>query len=810
MLSALGIPDSLRSQAETESRVEIRAGRRVNDSANTLNSIPAESWFVATSDGAVEYHLESLKNEIKQGRVHLSTLVWRNGMQSWVELEQVPLLRMLVTVQPSPLIDDSSLEPVTQTVSSDFLDDLSDDKTTVLESEVALAAAENHWQASAISARQPALEVTPTGNAFTEETAEPVTIRPAQIESTVTQEAPDSTSIFKGLFDNAAFSGDVSDYVVTESDISGASEVVAAGSSPSDSDFVADNDLVGDNDIRDDEPGVPIPKPASPVTDESSSTIADFSDAEIDETAEAEQPLPGRPLSEHASALQDPALTRQPTGEFAQRKPRSLPAESIRPILARPTTPRVAITGISTRATDTRSAFLAPKREPISEGLARSLPTRVFSEKTGSTGTPPATPRPLYTPLIQPPTPVPTMRPLPPARTSPARVRTSILPPLSPLPVTEHQRAVDNDLRTAVSSPTSAPKPKLERPVSIKPNRSVAVHAVIPVAQSVPSSPLSQANNGALTTEPSANNARRSSPTLVGMPPHLEAVGSTVVGMPPLVDTALAPGQGDTRTSEPTIVGMPPRIETIRAPVDPAMFGMQPFAEPLNSASTESTFIGMPPRLEPSIAPAESDQILAPPSSGTAPGDSIYPSISSIHPALRGPRNVRRTLIMMGAVGVAAAASVVFAFTQSGHEQQAESAISAGARAGNHAASVPAAETIETPEHPVAKSLEIPRQESAAAADKPTPGGAQTARAHGSDEHAPMPASVQPAADEKTASASSGARPHNNRLARNVGVMPVTKSVPQVGNQPSRNKATPTAEWDQGTVEKRAWMSPGF
>jgi hypothetical protein len=735
----------------------------VNDSADTLNSIPAESWFVATVGGAVEYHLESLKYEIKQGRVHLSTLVWRSGMQGWAELEHVPLLRMLVTVQPSPELDGTSLELVTPaaTVTAGLLDDLTDDETTVLEPEVGLTVAPNHWQASAISAQQPAPELTPTGNAHTEKTAELVTVRPALAELPVTRVDPDSTSIFNGLFDSPASSRDASDIgddVVAESDIGDASNVAANGN-PN------DNLLAADNYIRDHER-------SESVSPESSKGLED---------------VPRRPAA------------------LAPQYLKSLPTESLRPILSRPATPRFAIARISTRPAEARPVFQAPKREPISEGLARSIPTRVFNEKAVSAATSQATPRPLYTPLIQPPTPVPNWRPVTPARTSPLRARASILPPLSPLPVTERQQ-VDNDTRTAESPATSTPKPKLERPMSIKSNRAVGVDAVIPLEQSVPTpSPL--ATNGAQATGDSSDYPRKSSPTLVGMPPRLEpsraSAGSTM-------DPTLAPADDCTRSSEPTIIGMPPRIESIRAPAEPVMFEMQAYIEPSPSASTELTFIGMPPRLEPSIARAESDQSLAPLSNPPSLGDSIYPSISSIHPALRGSRNVRRTLIMMGAVGIAAAASVVFAFTQSGREQQAESARSAKARAGNNAAGIPPAETTETVHRPVAKSLEVTHQESAAAADKPATVTVQANKSRSSDTHAPMPATVQPAADEKSAAGNSGARPHNNRLDRNAGGTPVTKSAPQVGSQPSRNKAMPTAEWDQGTVEKRAWMSPGF
>ena len=779
----------------------------MNDTSNTLNSTPAESWFVATGDGVAEYHLDALKSEIKQGRVHLSTLVWRNGMQAWIELEQVPLLRMLVTLQPSPVFGDTSSEPATPVtaVSTILLDDFTDDKTTVLKSEVGLTAAPNHWEISSIAAQPAALELAPTGAALTEETAEPVTIRPDPTETTVTHDDPGSTSIFEGLFDNPALFGDDSDSsdIVADSD---SSNLVVDGD-------ISDNDLVADSDISDDRLGLSITESVSPFPAESSNTFAGFSDTKTTETAESAHLKLRGPIAGHVqprcTALQE--LPGRPAKELAPQKPESLPTESLRPILARPATPRVSIAGVSIRPTEATPGFQALKREPISESLARSIPTRVCNEKPASATTPTATPKPLYTPLIQPPVAVPTLGPVPPTRAPPVRTRPSILPPLSPLPVTKHHHTVENDEQTAVISPTSTPKPKFERPVSVKPNSSVGVNVVIPVAQIVPA-PLPHATNSAQARVHSSNNLRSSSPTLVGMPARLEpnraSAGSAMVEMQPHAEPTLAPLES-THTSEPTIIGMPPRVETKRAHAEPTPFGMQPYVEPSHPACTESTFIGMPPRLEPSLAPTESDQAVAPLSSGDPMGNSIYPSISSIHPALRSPRNVRRTLIMMGAVGVAAAASVVFAFARSGREHLAMSALSAQARAGNKVVVVPATETIETVEHPAAKSAEAPHQESAAA-DKPATVTAQAIRTQGSDTHLPMSASVKPVADEKIASANSGTRFHNSRLIRDAGVMPVAKSVPQVGSQASRNKATPTADWDRGTVEKRAWMSPGF
>ena len=71
----------------------------MNRSANTTSATHAEAWFVAKDAGAVEYCLHDLREEIASGAVNEHHLVWRHGMSEWIELEQVPLLRMLVATR---------------------------------------------------------------------------------------------------------------------------------------------------------------------------------------------------------------------------------------------------------------------------------------------------------------------------------------------------------------------------------------------------------------------------------------------------------------------------------------------------------------------------------------------------------------------------------------------------------------------------------------------------------------------------------------------------------------------------------------
>jgi len=68
----------------------------VTQSSASVESISVELWFVAAGDaGTAEYSLDDLILAIQAGRVSASSLVWRQGMSDWLELDQVPLLWMM-------------------------------------------------------------------------------------------------------------------------------------------------------------------------------------------------------------------------------------------------------------------------------------------------------------------------------------------------------------------------------------------------------------------------------------------------------------------------------------------------------------------------------------------------------------------------------------------------------------------------------------------------------------------------------------------------------------------------------------------
>ena len=90
----------------------------------TVDPTQAENWFVATaSSGTVEFSLDDLIPAIQSGRISPRNLVWRQGMSDWLEIEQVPLLRMIavpVETQPKeavPVVDSAPLDCKIEAVS---------------------------------------------------------------------------------------------------------------------------------------------------------------------------------------------------------------------------------------------------------------------------------------------------------------------------------------------------------------------------------------------------------------------------------------------------------------------------------------------------------------------------------------------------------------------------------------------------------------------------------------------------------------------------------------------------------------------
>ena len=117
----------------------------MTQSSATADSPNAEIWFVATADnGTVEYCLDDLIAAIQAGRVQAHHLVWRQGMGDWLEVEHVPLLRMIAgpaavalaapvaPVDPLPTLDlVQAAEEAEATIVQPRLDLLIDNQWTI-------------------------------------------------------------------------------------------------------------------------------------------------------------------------------------------------------------------------------------------------------------------------------------------------------------------------------------------------------------------------------------------------------------------------------------------------------------------------------------------------------------------------------------------------------------------------------------------------------------------------------------------------------------------------------------------------------
>ncbi len=100
-------------------------GIAVTQNPELVDPTQAESWFVATASGeTVEYGLDDLIPAIQSGRISSHDLVWRQGMSDWLEIEQVPLLRMIavpVETKPKeavPIVDAAPLVGKVEAVST--------------------------------------------------------------------------------------------------------------------------------------------------------------------------------------------------------------------------------------------------------------------------------------------------------------------------------------------------------------------------------------------------------------------------------------------------------------------------------------------------------------------------------------------------------------------------------------------------------------------------------------------------------------------------------------------------------------------
>ncbi len=176
--------------------------------------MPAENWFVATaSNGTVEYSLSDLIPAIQSGHISIHNLVWRQGMSDWLEIEQVPLLRMVAVPfeaqpkEPAPIAnatpllskaDEASSYPILDEFEATVIQlrpDLLEDNSWTIEPKATLGKVTNQPPLSIHDlVKRGAVPLAPESRPVSKPLARPVLVRPAVATPDFAIAAPQSNT----------------------------------------------------------------------------------------------------------------------------------------------------------------------------------------------------------------------------------------------------------------------------------------------------------------------------------------------------------------------------------------------------------------------------------------------------------------------------------------------------------------------------------------------------------------------------------------------------------------------------------------
>jgi hypothetical protein len=652
----------------------------VNQSTNSPRSIPAESWFVATENGAVEYGLDVLKQQIERGAVHSKSLVWRKGMPDWVQLDQVPLLRMLATVQPSPEICNAqtSFEASAAPVSGGLFDELFEDKTTVF---------------------APPAEVAP------EPTSAPAAQTPASAQGTPAESASPpstvapSTSIFDGLFNSSP-------------------EARAMGPNASNADGSANQvctlDAVQNAAREPDHARRPTPVPT-----------ANQSEA---------APLAANPPVKSGHQAQP---RRNKPDSVSRKQKKSARAEPTRPTLSRPATPRVSIPGIVARTFEAKSNFQLAEHAPVFQGLARSVSANTAPtqpEKAASSA-------PIVLPL-----------------------------PMPPLP-----------------RPLAILQPEASMPQALVGREGVGVM----VANTVAALARAQTN----TVGPSETSQSRSNDE-----PKAKA---SVADAPARFDSGIDPHRAPVAKASVADVPAPlvGAIDPHRAPVAKA-----------SVADVPAPLVGAIGTHHPQSAGAVADGKVVHPEATAATrapviGDSLFPSTSSIHPALFRANGSRRGLMIVGSLALAAIVTFAVVLATTTPQIESNQPPSVAARQESAQQATPASPDTERARTNAARpAAELTGQLGAAPA-VPVRNSPPTQQPHATAGEQHGNTARESGESKKGGLGVAASGPRRSKAVHSAGAMAIAKSEPPASGQPAVDQGD---SWERGTIERRAWMEPGF
>jgi hypothetical protein len=773
----------------------------VNHNANNIDSTCAETWFVATVAGTVEYGLEALKREIEKGTVRRRDLVWRQGMSDWLELDQVPLLRMLAAsrvdeTQAEPLAEPAELETMRppaalaepETIRPPAaLDEEFDDETRVDDPSARLQASSS--APCPVELTKVLTESFDNGAQASvsklETSAAPVALvsleSPTIIDETVSDEPPrfetlpapmrfetspapkatipvESTAIFDGLFRPKeppfeSTSGSLpaplaSNLIETTANI---------------------DDLLEDGDATFvlHKPALPESSrpPVASTTEEIRSEPAMFSMPE-------NVPPPVAPTIEETRP--EPAMFS--IGEIALRAATAPPpaAPEVRiakPTFTRPVTPLMSLPLSSIRPVSER---------PPSKAFSYKPPARPFAAK-------------------------PSTRPLAAKSSIPTAGDTTMLPQGSDR---------SGSAQSLASLASQAPS---------KSRMSLAPPKPVPSAKPPPrsASALPSPSSMAARTVPST-------PAAPVVPSPIIAIRSPERQLEVAAADRLQAHADLNRLAQSTQVPAPATPAPAVASLPTVIVKLDRVAQPIQvpAAATPAPAVASAPaasaRLDGSVAPQPSDapdQLL----------DSIYPSISSIQPAANNWNRSRRSMLFVaGALSVAAAIAIVVNLASPKHPRRSATATQMRMPSVQtprlEESSAPAASlATQSPptEAPTSELAQLPQAATVASNDnnnvkgsslRSPPAAPERARTQQRTTRNENSVALQHEVEPKKASVDD-ARPRTasqRDKASSNGVESNTGKSAQASGQPTRGASDSVATWDQGTVERRAWMSPGF
>ena len=771
----------------------------MDHNANNIDSTCAETWFVATDAGTVEFGLEALKCEIEKGTVRRSDLVWRQGMSDWAQLDQVPLLLMLATSrvdepQAERLAEPAELETMRppaapaepETIRPPAaLDEEFDDETRVDDPSARLLASSS--APCPVESTEVLTESFGNGAPPSESklgaSAAPIALVPFEsptiIDETASDEPPrfetlpapmrfetspapvaaipvESTAIFDGLFRPK------------EPSFESTSDSLPAPVASNPIETTANiDDLLEDGDAT-----FVLPKPALPessrppvasTTEEIRSEPAMFS---MPENA----PPPATPTTEEIRP--EPAMFS--IGELALRAATAPPPAAPEVRIAKPTftlpvTPLMSLPLSSIRPVSER---------PPSKAFSYKPPARPFAAKPST--------RPLAARSLIPTADDTTMLPQGSEKSGSAQALASLA----------SQAPSKSRMSLAPPKPVPGAKPAPRSASAVLPPPPTAVRAVpsTPAAPVVPS-PIIAIRSPERQLEVAA--AER-------MQAHAELnrlAQSNQVPAPATPAPVVA--------SLPTVIVKLDRVaqsNQVPAPATPApVVASAPAASARLDGSVAS---------QPSDAP---DQLL----------DSIYPSISSIQPAANNWNRSRRSMLFVaGALSVAAAIAIVVNLASPKHPRKSATATQMRMPSVQtpklEESSAPAASlATQSPptEAPTSELAQLPQAATVPSNDNNNVKGsslrsppAAPARTQQRTTRNENSVASQHEVEPKKASVDD-ARPRTasqrDKASSNVGESNTGKPA-QSNGQPTRSASDSVATWDQGTVERRAWMSPGF